>query len=118
MLPILQKQNGKKILIEDNLSSHLNIEVFRPRLANNISFVALPPNATHLMQPLDVAYFRSMKGKCRKVLESWKNTTYGSCCFTIPKDQFPSLLKTVVENLSTSDAENLKSGFIKCGLFH
>jgi len=47
MLPILKKQEGKKVLIGDNLSSHLNVEVIRQCEANNISFIALPPNATH-----------------------------------------------------------------------
>lgn len=68
MLPILKKQTGKKILLGDNLSSHMNIEVVRLCNQNNIAFVALPPNATHLLQPLDVVYLRSMKAEWRKIL--------------------------------------------------
>lgn len=41
---------------------------------NNIKFVALLPNATHLLQPLDVAYFYSMKSQWQKVLDDWKET--------------------------------------------
>lgn len=116
MLPILKKQTGKKILLGDNLSSHLNIEVVRLCNENNIAFVALPPNATHLLQPLDVAYFRPMKGEWRKILNDWKETSYGSRCTSIPKDQFPQLLKKLVDSLNERGRQNLKSGFMKCGI--
>lgn len=48
MLPILKRKEGRKILIGDNLSSHLNVEVIRQCELNNIRFIALPPNTTHL----------------------------------------------------------------------
>ncbi|XP_063218661.1 uncharacterized protein LOC134528923 [Bacillus rossius redtenbacheri] len=116
MLPILKQQPGKKIIMGDNLSAHLNIEVLNLCEKYNISFILLPPNATHLLQPLDVAYFRSMKGEWRKILSEWKETSYGSRCATIPKDQFPHLLKTLLDNLAVRGQQNLKSGFKKCGL--
>lgn len=31
-----------------------------------MAFIALPPNATYLVQMLNVAYFRPVKGKWRK----------------------------------------------------
>lgn len=58
MLPILKKQEGVKVIIGDNLSSHISLEVLRHCQMNDIKFIALPPNATHLLQPLDVAFFR------------------------------------------------------------
>lgn len=63
MLPILRRQEGTKVLIGDNLSSHISLDVLRACEENSIKFIALPPNATHLLQPLDVAYFRPMKVK-------------------------------------------------------
>lgn len=47
---------GKKVIICDNLSSHLNVSVIEMCERHNISFVFIPPNSTHLTQPLDVAF--------------------------------------------------------------
>ena len=71
-LPHARRLNGRKVLIGDNLSSHFTDEVIRQCKENDIAFVCLPPNATHLCQPLDVSFFRPMKMAWRKVLTSWK----------------------------------------------
>ncbi|KAG5883379.1 hypothetical protein JTB14_018139 [Gonioctena quinquepunctata] len=62
-IPYLRKLPGKKILIGDNLSPHLSIKSIEECFANNISFIFLPSNATHLTQPLDVAFFRQLLGE-------------------------------------------------------
>lgn len=54
-LPYLKQFNCKKALLGDNLCSHLSINVIKLCQDNNIKFVLLPPNSTHLTQPLDVA---------------------------------------------------------------
>lgn len=117
MLPILKKQTGKKVLIGDNLSSHISPHVISLCEANNIAFIALPPNATHLFQPLDVAYFRPMKIAWRKTLNEWKNNTRNSRSSSVPKDQFPMLSKQMFQEMEANSSQNLKSGFRKCGLF-
>ena len=48
LLPRLKRQEGKKVMIGDNLSSHISQQVLQKCEENNISFVALPPNSTHL----------------------------------------------------------------------
>lgn len=117
MLPILKKQEGVKVIIGDNLSSHINLEVIRLCEENNIKFIALPPNATHLLQPLDVAFFRPMKSHWRHVLSSWKKSLAGSRCTSIPKDQFPTLLGKLMDALEAGREQNLKAGFRKTGIF-
>ncbi|KAJ4442019.1 hypothetical protein ANN_11883 [Periplaneta americana] len=97
--PFKKKQEGKKVLIGDNLSSHLNSRVLRLCGEHNIAFIALPPNSTHLLQPLDVAYFGPMKREWRKILDNWRNSSRGSRCITIPKEQFPSLLRKLLDSL-------------------
>lgn len=116
MLPILKKQEGPKAIIGDNLSSHINMEVLRLCNENNIKFLALPPNATHLLQTLDVAYYRPMKVAWRKVLKNWKETAAASRCTSVPKDQFPTLLKNLWDSL-IKGPENLISGFRKSGIY-
>ena len=118
MFGILMKKPGKKVLIGDNLSSHINYDVIKMCEENNISFVALPPNTTHLLQPLDVALFRSMKGNWRLILEEWKRTPYGRRSGTISKDCFPRLLKNLIDKMCSEKKakKNLISGFRKCGI--
>lgn len=115
MLPILKRQTGYKILIGDNLSSHINLRVIELCEQNEIKFIALPPNSTHLTQPLDVAYFRPLKGMWRTVLEKWRKTPNGKRCTTLPKESFPTLLKETLLNLTNSE-ETIKSGFRKTGI--
>ncbi|CAK1598838.1 unnamed protein product [Parnassius mnemosyne] len=40
VLPTLRRQEGKKLLIGDNLSSHINMEVLKACKSHNIAFVA------------------------------------------------------------------------------
>ena len=72
---------------------------------NNIAFIPLVPNSTHLTQPLDVAVFRPMKDIWFSVLRKWRieSRSKGS----IPKQYFPALIKRVCLQLS---AKNLISG--------
>ncbi|KAJ8944259.1 hypothetical protein NQ318_013671 [Aromia moschata] len=109
--------DGPKAVIGDNLSSHLNVHVIQECQSNNIKFIALPPNSTHLLQALDIAYFRSMKENWRKTLSDWKSTSHGSRLSTVPKDEFPKLLKQLMKKLEARSPENLKSGFRKAGIY-
>jgi len=52
-LPILKRQDRRKVLLGDNLSSHSNPRVLELCKEYNISFECLPPNSTDLIQPLD-----------------------------------------------------------------
>ena len=47
---------GKYVLLGDNLASHFNLEVIKIA-EQNVYFAILPPNATHLLQPLDACFF-------------------------------------------------------------
>ena len=90
-LPYLRRKDGKKVLIGDNLSSHFSQEVLEKCQEHNIKFVCLPPNSTHMCQPLDVAFFRPLKLKWQDILSSWK-TSGGRRSATVSKDKFPGLI--------------------------
>ena len=62
VVPYIKHFVGKKILIGDNLSNHLSVEVISRYVKMNIAFILLSPNSTHLTQSLDVTFFRPMKG--------------------------------------------------------
>jgi hypothetical protein len=61
LLPILKKKQGKKLIMGDNLASHISPRVIELCKQHNIQFVCLPPHSTDKMQPLDVWVFSSMK---------------------------------------------------------
>jgi len=112
-LPACHNLDGPKVIIGDNLASHLSLEVIQLCEKNNIHFVLLPPNATHLCQPLDVAVFRPIKRCWRNTLDTWKVKNSG----TIPKSEFPKLLRNTLEKLSETMQNNIKSGFSATGIY-
>lgn len=115
-LPEAKKKSGKKILIGDNLSSHFTIDVIKACNENNIVFIPLLANATHLMQPLDVSFFAPAKRRWRSTLDAWKRSVRSSA--SIPKTKFPSLLKRLHDTLIPgNNSLNLVKGFKACGLY-
>ena len=62
-LPYLKRLQGKKVIIGDNVASHLFYNVINLCKEHGIDFVLFPPNCTHLLQPLDVVLFRQLKLK-------------------------------------------------------
>lgn len=116
VLPRLRKQQGHKVLIGDNLSSHININVLKACAENQIRFVCLPPHSTHLTQPLDVAYFHPMKVAWRQILKAWKQSADGQKFGTVQKDHFAKLLNELYTNALEAKGQNLISGFRKCGI--
>lgn len=117
VLPYAKSQDGKKVMIGDNLSSHVSLAVVSACEDNNISFVLLPPNSTHLTQPLDVSVFRPMKGHWRSILTDFKSTALGRRSATMPKGEFPKYLARLIEKLQKSITQNIISGFKKCGVY-
>lgn len=101
-LPHAKRLEGKKALIGDNLSSHMDAEVLRLCDENEIYFVCLVPHSTHLCQPLDVGFFRPMKEAWRAVLTEWKLQNIRLS--TVPKDMFPALLKKCLNKMDTVSA--------------
>lgn len=60
--------------------------------------------------------FRPLKIAWRKVLSDWKDSAEGTRCTNIQKQHFPPLLKKMMEILAPTVADNLTSGFRKCGI--
>lgn len=49
-LPYARNLAGSKALIGDNLCSHLNSDVIKLCVENDIRFILLPANSTHICQ--------------------------------------------------------------------
>lgn len=117
-LTAAKKIEGTKVLFGDNLSSHFDGEVLNLCEKNNIKFCCLPPNSTHICQPLDVAFYGPLKKYWRQTLDSWKMTLKRKGR-TLSKDEFPSLLKKLYSKVYPTEetSKNLKAGFEKCGIY-
>ena len=115
VVPWARRREGKKVLIGDNLSSHLSFKVLSECLRLNISFVMLVPNSTDKCQPLDVAYFGPQKKVWRQMLDEHR-TKYPSST-GLNKATFPTLLKTLINRMDLKNEKNLKAGFKACGIY-
>ena len=112
-LPAAIKIDGKKILLGDNLSSHISTDVINICREQNISFICLPPNSTHILQPLDVGVYGPMKAWWKKLLRQYKDEN--PSVKVMNKTQFPSYLKNLLEKM---DAQRLLApAFERCGIF-
>lgn len=108
---------GKKVLIGDNLSSHITIRSLQLAKENDVVLIFLPPNSTNLLQPLDVAYFASLKTFWREVLQQWRETRQGKVTVALPKSVFSQLLKKTLDLGEATASQNLVKGFEKAGIF-
>lgn len=94
-----------------NLSSHFTNEVLQLCEQNDIAFVCLPKNSTHLTQPLDVGFFRPFKLAWRTILSNWK--TAHKLPASIDKRDFPQLLAATLSEMNKkSDEDAIKKDLI------
>ena len=106
-IPSIKKHEGKQVvLIGDNLGSHFSPKVIDTCMQNDIIFICLPPNTTHLCQPLNVAVFRSAKIEWKDILDTWRCESRRKD--NLPKDPFPSMLQKLMQRLKPA---NLIAGF-------
>lgn len=110
LLPILKKQVGRKVIIGDNLSSHINIEVvrFTNKIISPLHLYPRMPRTSY-SRYIYIAYFRPMKIAWRKVLNTWKENIRNSRYMSVLKEEFPGLLKEFMK-------EKYKN-FRKCAIF-
>ncbi len=106
------KRTGKKLLLGDNLASHISPALNQACKANNISFLCLPPNSTDKLQPLDVGVFSSLKAKLRTILTKHKRNFLKEA--DISKVHFPQLLNKFMKE--ANPGQHLPAAFEKCGL--
>ncbi|KAE8741818.1 hypothetical protein FOCC_FOCC012650 [Frankliniella occidentalis] len=97
--------DGVKVGIGDNVSYHFNKAVFDLCAEHNIKFVYLPPNSTHLLQPLDVTFVSPLKNACRNILNDRKQKSRNK---TLTQPSFPRLLKKLMDAIEGkhSDTSN------------
>ena len=100
------------MLLVDGHVSHITIEAIDFCQANNIIIFCLPPHTTHALQPLDVAFFKSLKDKFSKAIRSLSFTKKN---FVVTKREFSKVLRSPFDHAFS--IANIKSGFSKCGIY-
>ncbi|XP_067937322.1 jerky protein homolog-like [Watersipora subatra] len=59
------------LLIADNHSSHLSLEIWQFLRDHGINFVTIPPHTSHRIQPLDVSFFKPLKTNYAENVRLW-----------------------------------------------
>lgn len=118
IVPYAKKKSERIVIIGDNLSSHFSETILTVCEKFNISFICLPPKSTHILQPLDVAFYAPLKHYWRQILTEWKKRE-GRKHKTLIKPAFPRLLNQLVNKLMDQEvgSKKIKAGFEKCGLY-
>jgi DDE superfamily endonuclease len=67
-LPETENNGETQLLLVDGHRSHTSTEFMWKCYKNNILLVYLIPHSSHVLQPLDLAYFSPLKSRYRKQL--------------------------------------------------
>lgn len=112
--PWLLKQNIQfpVIVYLDNHSSHVTIPLVSFCRQKQIELIALYPNSTHVMQPLDIAVFHPFKDVWKKTVPKWK---VQNNVMRLRKQQFAAVLKMTLDEF-TEEKKIVKNGFKAVGL--
>lgn len=103
--------NKPRLLLLDGHASHLGAPLIREAIQNDVTLLCLPPHTTHMLQPLDVAVFRSLKAKISKYVCQGK-AIRGD--LWVAKKDFSGIFRLAFEEAFT--IRNICDGFQTCGI--
>ncbi len=89
---IKEKVQLPVILFVDGHSSHGTLHLSEFCQKNQIVLIALYPNSTHFMQPMDVACFHPLKSGWKKAVRNWRFKNQG---VRLKRENFAPLLEEV-----------------------
>lgn len=101
------------IVFIDGHTSHLTYALSDFCSKNGIILVALFPNATHIIQPMDVGLFHVLKDHWRDRINLFRMKENGR---KIKREEFCGLLKDILDTINTKTTI-LRSAFRACGLY-
>lgn len=103
---------GPRLLVVDGHGSHETTEFMWLCYQNNIYLLFLPPHTSHVLQPLDLAVFSSLKAAYRKELGNLVNLTDSTA---IGKRGFLDCYRRA--RLAGLTSQNVRSGWKATGLW-
>ena len=112
--PWIVKTNIKLpvILYLDGHVSHLSETLSKFCHENKIHLIALPPNATHIMEPLDVSFFAAFKSMYKKHLNLYRVVKE---ILSVRKEDFGMLVNKVFKDMNMTEIS--LNGFRVWGLY-
>ncbi|XP_029343531.1 uncharacterized protein LOC100569966 isoform X2 [Acyrthosiphon pisum] len=99
------------LLIYDGHSSHVDLKLVEIARNNNVTIILLPPHSSHLLQPMDLSVFKSIKTVWDQRLCSWNRSHQGQ---KLPKQDLSRIICSIWAQLDTKIIEN---GFRKAGIY-
>ncbi|XP_072930580.1 uncharacterized protein [Epargyreus clarus] len=99
------------LLLYDGHVSHVDDKVVELAVKHNITILKLPPHTSHLLQPLDLAVFKSFKNTWDKNLVKWQRQNVG---IKLRKQYFAKMFADAWQQVKP---EVIKNGFKKGGIF-
>lgn len=99
------------VVIYDGHASHFDIEMIEESIKNDITIIKLPPHSSHLLQPLDLAVFKSVKVSWDELLVKWQRKNLGK---TLPKSKIAEMVGQV---WNKADPNLFIEGFKKGGIY-
>lgn len=99
-------------MIQDGCSSHISLALIDLAKQNDIDLLCLPSHTTHVLQPLDIGVFSSLKHHFGIAL----NAVLKGCDARVPtSEDIPGILAEAWPKSMTP--VNLMSGFRRTGIF-
>ena len=68
-------ETGLVVLFVDGHHSHITLDLIQSARDKGVHLYCLPPNCTHILQPLDVGTFGPVKSEWRKILQEYRLQT-------------------------------------------
>lgn len=99
------------LLVYDGHVSHVSLDVIKTARDANIHILKLPPHTTHILQPLDVSVFKSLKVRWDKALCKWQRANPRK---RLPKNEFAKLINQIYDELPE---EVIINGFKSTGIY-
>ena len=100
------------LLVMDGHCSHMSLEVIQLAQENDIHLLCLPSHTSHLLQPLDVGVFKSLKSFYSKACKQFMVDNPGC---VVRSENLASLLAVAWSQSVTP--LNIMSGFRKSGIY-
>lgn len=99
------------LVFMDGHKSHINEHLYEFCVEKKLLLFCLLPNATHILQPCDVAIFKPLKNAWRKVMHKYKKGTTKA----VSKVNFAPLFSEAMKEVTKSTI--IQNGFKATGLY-
>ena len=106
-------ETGPVVLFVDGHHSHITLELIKYARGKGVHLFCLPPNCTHILQPLDVGTFGPLKSEWQKILQQeYRLQTKAT---NVERRNFAKLLAKLWQRAFTP--EHVQAGFQGTGLY-